>query len=347
MDEAALAVDAPTRRGWVRRALRAVVWLVVGALALRVVVRLVGSVDWAGVGAAFGALTWWLAVPLALGLLVRQVLNAVPLALYVPGLGLRRSVLNDLTANLMGTFLPPPGDVVVRVAMFRSWGIDPVLGMAASTLNSVTFYAVRFAAPTLGLLAAGFAGIEARQWVVAGVGLVASAAMLVALLLVLRGDRLAAWVGRAAARAVRPVWRGADPDAWAAAAVDLGARSSDSLRRGLTPALGALAAMVLADAAILVVALRGTGVPASALPVLDVLAAFLLAYPLTLLPLFGFGLLDAVLLGALTLDAGDEHEAAVIAALVVWRAVTILGTLALGAASFVWWRWRTRPGHAA
>ena len=56
--------------------------------------------------------------------------------------------------------------------------------------------------------------------------------------------------------------------------------------------------MVLADALVLLVALRASGVPASALSLVDVLGAFLLAYPLTLLPLFGLGVLDAVLLGA-------------------------------------------------
>ena len=53
-------------------------------------------------------------------LLLRQVLNAVPLSQFVEGLGLRRSVQNDLAANLLGTVSPPPGDVVIRVAMFGS-----------------------------------------------------------------------------------------------------------------------------------------------------------------------------------------------------------------------------------
>jgi hypothetical protein len=53
-------------------------------------------------------------------LLLRQVLNAVPLSQFVEGLGPRRSVQNDLAANLLGTVSPPPGDVLIRVAMFGS-----------------------------------------------------------------------------------------------------------------------------------------------------------------------------------------------------------------------------------
>lgn len=94
----------------------------------------------------------------------------------------------------------------------------------------------------------------------------------------------------------------------------------------------------LADALVLLVALRASGVPASALSVVDVLGPFLLAYPLTLLPLFGLGVLDAVLLGAWVTVAGVAHEPAVVAALVVWRVVTILGTLALGLPVLAWWR---------
>lgn len=68
------------------------------------------------------------------------------------------------------------------------------------------------------------------------------------------------------------------------------------------------------------------------------LAAFLLAYPLTLLPLFGFGVLDAALLGAWVTIAGPALEPAIVAGLVVWRVVGILGPLTLGLATLIWWR---------
>jgi hypothetical protein len=61
------------------------------------------------------------------------------LSQFVEGLGLRRSVQNDLAANLLGTVSPPPGDVVIRVAMFGSWGVSALEGMAGVTLNMLTF----------------------------------------------------------------------------------------------------------------------------------------------------------------------------------------------------------------
>ncbi|MBN9374944.1 MAG: flippase-like domain-containing protein [Cellulomonas sp.] len=316
------------------------VGLVLAWVAYLAVRRLVGAVDWPAVGAALVGLDAWLFAPLVVLLLVRQVLNAVPLTYYAPGLGLARSVQNDTAANLLGTFAPPPADVVVRVQMFRSWGLDPVIGMTGVSLNSAKFYVIRFIAPVLGLLALGVREAELRQWLVALASLLASAAFLVALVLVLRSDRLAAWIGRTAGRLVARVRRSVDPAAWAAYLVRLRATTADSLRRGLLPSLLALVAMVLADASIVLVCLRAFGVGPDRVPTLDVYAAFLMAYPLTLLPLFGFGVLDAVLVGSWTTVAGAAAEADVVAATVVWRVVTIVGTFVLGLLSLALWRLR-------
>lgn len=200
------------------------------------------------------------------------------------------------------------------------------------------FYAVRFGAPVLGLVLLASQGLERRQWVVASLCGLVAAVMLGSLVLLLRGDHLAAWLGRTAGAVVRRVRAGVDPEAWAVGMVEVRARSADVLRRSLATSMLALVGMVLADALVLVVALRASGVPASALSLVDVLGAFLLAYPLTLLPLFGLGVLDAVLLGAWVTVAGVVHEPAVVAALIVWRVVTILGTLVLGLPVLAWWR---------
>lgn len=321
-----------------QRAVRALVVVVLAYAAWRVLERIVGDVDWQAVGRAFGRVDAAALVVLVAALLVRQGLNAVPLARYVPDLSWRRSVQSDLAANVVATFSPPPTDVVVRVRMFQSWRVDPVLGMTGVSLNTATFYAVRFVTPALGLLLLGVHEAQVRQWVVAGACAVVSVVMLGALLLLLRSEALAARLGRVAARVVRPVRRSVDPSAWADAAIDLRRRAESSLRSGLAWSMLALVGMVLADAGVLVVALRAVGVPASDLPVLDVLAAFLLAYPLTLLPLFGLGALDALLAGAFVAVAGSAAEPDVVAALVVWRAVTILGTLTLGVGAVGTWR---------
>ncbi|HEY0189098.1 MAG TPA: lysylphosphatidylglycerol synthase domain-containing protein [Cellulomonas sp.] len=328
-----------------RRAVKVLVGVLVGAFALRVLVRLVGAVDWPAVGAAFRLLPWWAPVPLLAALLARQVLNAVPLAVSVPGLPLRRSMQNDLAANLVATMTPPPADVVLRVAMFRSWGIDAVRGMTGVTVNTLTFYSVRFLSPVLGALLLTGQGLERRQWVTTGLCGTIAAVVLGGTLLLLRSDALAATVGRSAGRLVRPVRRSTDPQAWAARVVAFRADSAGGLRRALPRSVLALVGMVLADALVLLAALRMVGVPSADLSTLDVVGGFLLAYPLTLLPLFGLGVLDAVLIGAWTVVAGHDLEPAMVAGTVVWRVVTIMGPWALGA--LVLAAWRRSSGSAA
>ena len=136
-----------------------------------------------------------------------------------------------------------------------------------------------------------------------------------------------------------------DADSWEEAVAGFRATMSTRLVRGLPPALAALAAMVVTDGAIVLVSLRLVGVDASSLlPTAIVLGSFFVAYPLTALPLAGLGVLDAALIVAYTETAGVAAEPEIVAALVVWRVVTLIGTLLLGALSFGWWRWRTGTG---
>ena len=318
--------------------------LAVALFAARVIIGFVGAIDWQQVGAALGRLAWWQLLVLTAMLLVRQTLNAVPLARFVPGLGLGRSMQNDLGAVVIGTLSPPPSDVVLRVSMFRSWGVDPVFGMAGVTLNMFVFYVVRFLVPALGLLLLAWEGIERGQLVAAGLSALVALAVLLALYGITRGDALASLVGRTAGRVVARFRRSIDPDAWALAVVDFRGRMSTSVRRGVPPSLLALVLMVLVDGALLLVCLRFIGVGADDLDVLAALGAFLLAYPLTLMPLVGFGILDAALVAAYVEVAGLELEAEIVAGLVVWRVFTILGPLALGGAVVA--RWRGSSGRA-
>jgi len=331
------------RRPWVKPLVLSSVSVAVGWL----IVRFVGSIDWAQVGAAISRLTAYNWLLLAVGLAVRQSFNAVPLSRFVPELPFRRSVVSDLGANVVGTFAPPPSDVVLRVSMFNTWGINPVDGMAGVTMNTLAFYAVRFLAPVLGLLVISGQEIDRRQWIAALISALVAAAVIGALLAVMRGDRIAAWIGRTAARIVRRFRKGVDAEAWATAVVHFRGRMNVNLRAGLVPSLVALMAMVITDSLILLGALRAVGVASSQLPVTDIVGAFLIAYPLTLMPLFGLGVMDAALLASYTAVAGTAWEPDIVAALAVWRVTTIGGQLLLGAIAIAAWRRSTRASHPA
>jgi hypothetical protein len=330
------------RRAWWRLLLKPAIALLISVAVGYIIIGFVGAIDWPAVTSAFGRLRWWQVLPLVAVLLLRQVLNGVPLAQFVDGLNLGRSVENDLAANLLGTVTPPPGDVVIRVAMFKSWNISALDGMAGVTLNMVTFYAVRLVMPSIGLLLLAIVGAETGNIGLAVVFMLAAVAIIAGLLLVLSHERWAVLLGRLAARVARTLRREADPDEWSRTVVDFRARVTAGLPAKLTRSMVALVFMVLADATILTLALRFTDVGADRLPALFIVGTFCTAYPLTVMPLFGFGVLDATLLAAFTEAAGLAAEPSIVAALAIWRGVTLLGTLALGAVVTLNWRRHTR-----
>ena len=330
------------RSRWWTFVIRPLLLLLVSFLVARALVSLVGSVDWQQVWVALQKLSWAQA-PLLIALLVlRQSCNAVPLARFVPGLGLWRGLQNDLTANLLGTVAPPPSDIAVRVSMFRSWGISGVDGMPGVVLNSLVFYVIRFTVPALGVvLLLGEDLTGARLWLAAG-SLLVAALMVTGLVVVSRGERAARVLGAKAGRVVSWFRTGVDPQVWGVSVATFRATMSQRLVRGLPGSMAALTAMVLTDGCIVLVALRLVGVPGSQLPPRVVLGTFLLVYPLTALPLAGLGVLDASLVVAYTEVAGVAAEPAIVAGLVLWRVVTILGALALGGLALGWWRWHLR-----
>ena len=116
------------------------------------VVQLVGEIDWTAVGNAFANLHWWQIVVLIVILFARQTFNALPLAFFIPGLGVYRAVVNDLASHLLAVIAPPPGDMVLRVGMFTSWGIEASRAIAGTLMNMIAFYMMRFSVPIVGFL---------------------------------------------------------------------------------------------------------------------------------------------------------------------------------------------------
>jgi uncharacterized membrane protein YbhN (UPF0104 family) len=328
------ANKAPAPKPWLKR----VVVVVLIAIAVVIVVRAARGVDWSAVGRALRRLSVGEGVALLAVLALRQVLNSVPLALFTEKLGLRRALLSDTTANLVAYITPPPGDMVMRVSMFRSWRVDVNRGMTGVTLNMVSFYAIRFLAPTVGLVLLSVHEFSARNlWVAIGSGLV-SVTLLGGLALILRSDRTAAWIGTTAGSALGRFRSSIRPEAWAASLVESRLNMLEGVRRGLGGAMLALLGMVSCDAAILTLALRFVGLSSERLTILEIAGTFFIAYPLTLFPVGGLGILDATLLALLTEIAGVAGEADIAAALILWRVTTILVPLAVGVPALLAWR---------
>jgi uncharacterized membrane protein YbhN (UPF0104 family) len=174
------------------------------------------------------------------------------------------------------------------------------------------------------------------------VSLAVAGTILVVLLLVMRSEALAATIGTRAGLLVRRV-RDVDPEAWSAACTRFRADIAARFEYGFPRSLAALAGMLLVDVGMLILCFRFVGLSRADAPMIEVIAAYLIAYPLTLFPFTGLGLVDSVVLAAVCAVGGLDIEATAIAALIVWRVFIVGGPLVLGVASLLIWR-RTTAG---
>ncbi|CUR55198.1 conserved membrane hypothetical protein [metagenome] len=302
------------------------------------VIRLIGRINWSAVGEALGQLAWWQLIVLVAMLFVRQLLNALPLAFFIRGLGVYRALVNDLASHLLAVAVPPPGDMVMRVGMFTSWGIDASRAIAGSLMNMLAFYITRFSVPILGFLLILPLRFDGGYAVTAALGAAVAGTIVALIVLGLRSEDFARRTGLFAGRLAHRVRKSVDPESWAASIVQFRLDMQDTFAAGFPRSAIGLVCLVLTDASILLLSLRFVGVSAGEVPAIEVYAAFLCVYPLTMFPFMGLGIADAVLLSTFVAVGGDEVEASGIAALVVWRSFTLIGPVLLGAGSLAVWR---------
>ncbi|MGD9960982.1 lysylphosphatidylglycerol synthase domain-containing protein [Nocardioides sp.] len=302
------------------------------------IIRLVGRINWSAVGQALGQLAWWQLLVLVGMLFVRQLLNALPLAFFIRGLGVYRAVVNDLASHLLAVAVPPPGDMVMRVGMFTSWGIEASRAIAGSLMNMLAFYITRFSVPILGFLLILPVRFDGGYAVTAALGAAVAGTIVALIVLGLRSEEFARRTGLYAGRLARKIKKNVDPDAWAASIVQFRLDMQDTFAAGFPRSAVGLVCLVLSDATILLLSLRFVGVSAGEVPAIEIYAAFLCVYPLTMFPFMGLGIADAVLLATIVEVGGDQLEPSAVAALVVWRSFTLIGPVLLGAGSLAVWR---------
>jgi len=325
------------RATWIRR-------LVLLALALacaKIIIDLVGQIDWDAVWQGIAHLEWWqLAVLVAL-VVVRQVLNAMPLVYFIDGLSPLRAAASDQGATLLSMVAPPTADSVFRIVVLRSWGIDIDRAAAGGTSNILVFYMARWIAPLLGVLLLLTVRFDGTYALVAAGSLVVAIAIFVGGLLVTRSRPLAERLGRLAGQVAHRFRSKVDPERWATSVAGFQGHIADRYRTGVALSIPTLIVKLLVDASIALLAIRFIGVGSDQLSAVEIVAAFLVVFPLTLFPFQGIGILDATLVAALTAVGGVELEAQLVAAMVTYRVVTLVVPGLLGLLFVLGWRHTT------
>jgi uncharacterized protein (TIRG00374 family) len=261
---------------------------------------------------------------------------APPWMAVLPGLGFTRALV--LTqASTASTYVAPGGAAVgigLSYVFLRRWGYNAgEVGRAVALTGLWNQLALLgFPAVALGLLTLT-GGENPLLKTVGLIGLAVFAAAVAAFAAAMSSDRLAERVGNLAVRLVSAAFRLARrrPPAWGAESFVRFRHNTIGLlrRRWLHLTIATLAGQ-LAVFLILLVSLRVVDVPGSEVSVVEAFAAWSLVRLLGSLPITpgGIGIVEVGLTTSLVGFGGDES--AVVAAVLIYRFLTVVPTLVLG-----------------
>jgi len=273
---------------------------------------------------------------------------APPWQAALPGLGfLQAFILTQVSTA--STYVAPGGAAVgiaTSYAMLRAWGFrGSRIGLAATIVGVWNQFALLIF-PVVGLALLTLS--NERNPLLETVALVGLVVVLVGVSVFAAGlstDRLACWLGNLLARIVNWVLRRVrkGPVGWSGESlVALRAEALDLLgRRWHVLTLATLAGQ-LTVFVLFLVCLRTLGVSPQEVSVVEAFASWALVRVLGSIPITpgGIGVVEVGLTGALVGFGGDNAE--VVAAVLVYRFLTMVPTLVLGFAGLMAWR-RFRP----
>jgi uncharacterized protein (TIRG00374 family) len=287
--------------------------------------------------------TWLLALLAAV--VVNIVTFAPPWMIALPGLRFKQA-LPFTQASTAFTYIAPGGGLVGMAGSYgllRTWGFGSSEVARAVTLTGVWNQLANLLLPVVAVL---LLSIEQQRdaflSTVAVVGAVVFGVAVCLLTLVLWSDGLARGVGEVVESAVNRllrIVRKRPLAGWPERLVGFRRSTVDLIRRRW--AWLTLAALVgnITVFAVLLVCIRAVGISAGELTWIEAFAGWSLARALQLIPLTpgGVGPVELGMTGILVGFGGANAE--VVAAVLLYRAATILPTLLLGLATIAAWRW--------
>ena len=294
--------------------------------------------------------TWLLALGAAV--VVNVVTYAPPWMIALPGLRFRQA-LPFTQASTALTYVAPGGGLVGMAGSYgllRMWGFGSSDVARAVTLTGIWNQLANLLLPVLAVVLLSMDQQQsALLTTVAVVGASVFAVAVALLALVFWSDALARGIGevcqRGLNRMLRALRRSTVVEGWDERLVHFRRATVDLLRRRW-PWL-TLAAIVgnVAVFAVLLVSLRAVGIGASEITWVEAFAGWSLARALQLIPLTpgGVGPVELGMTGILVGFGGANAE--VVAAVLIYRAFTVVPTLLLGLATMAAWKWLGPDRH--
>ena len=330
------------RRG--RKVLRTVASAAVVAAAFGFALPHIAS--YRSVWASLQAMTWPYAVLIGVAAVASLASYWFLICAVLPSLRLREAAVVNLSSSAVANTLPAGGALGMGVswAILSSWGIGTADYVLYTLVSGIWNVFARLGLPVLALLVLMTATRpDAVLIAAAAVGLALLAALAAGLGLLLRSESFALRAGQmlqhAAARACRLARRQA-PSRIARSLADFRDRAAGLLAaRGRRITVATVASNLILWL-VLLACLRGTGLSQAQVPWQTSLAAFAFVRLLTVLPITpgGLGITELGLVGILAAGADPRASAQVTAAVLLYRALTYLPPIPLGAAAWLVWR---------
>ncbi len=349
-----MATDHVPRRAEVslrRRILQAAVSLaLVVAIFVGVLPRIASYEE---VWATISDMTWLEVVTLLLVSAWNIITYWFLLVAVMPGLRVRQAAVVNQASTAVANTVPGGGAIAVGVsyAMYHSWGFSGERFALSTIVSGVWNNFVKLGMPVIALGLLVLEGnVNPALITAALVGLAALAVAIAVLGLVLSSSRLARRVGEIGAKLINPLRRLLRRPS----STDLGEATVGFRNRtvGLlrTRWLGITAASLVSHLSlylVLLVTLRHVGVSNETVSWILVLATFAFVRLISALPVTpgGLGVVELGYTAGLAAGLDEPMRAKVVAAVLVFRALTYFLPIPLGATAYLFWR-RNRSWRA-
>ncbi len=340
--ESSPVIDGRPRRG--RNILRTAMSAVLIAAIFGIAIPHIAS--YRSVWASMYAMTWPHSLLIATAAAASMASYWITIRAVLPWIGLRQAAAVNLGSNAVANTLPAGGALAMGVswAMLSSWGLSAAGYVLYTLVTGIWNVFILLGMPVLALLVMATATRpDAVLITAASIGLAVLAAMATGLGLLLRSPAFALRAGGALQRPLAIACRLARRTPPASAAESLSGfrnRAGALLAARGWRITAATVASYLTLWLVLLACLRGTGLSQAQVPWQTSLAAFAFIRLLTALPITpgGVGITELGLAGLLAASAGPTASAQVTAAVLLYRAVTYLPSIPLGALAFLTWR---------
>ena len=264
----------------------------------------------------------------------------------LPGLRLREAAVVNQASTAVSNTLPGGGviGVGVSIAMLTSWGFTLGSIGRSAVVTGIWNNFVKLGMPVLALALLALDGeLTPARVTAAAIGIIVLVSAVVLFGLLLRSDRLARAIGRGVGHVVnwgRKLLRKEPMEGWGERSSDFRTDTIGLLRHRWLWLTVATLLSHISLYLVLLVALRHVGVSQEELSWITVLAAFAFVRLISALPLTpgGVGVVELGYAAVLTIGLDDITSAQVVAAILVFRAVTYLLPIPLGLISYVIWR---------